>query len=247
MLQASAAHYNRIMRALKQQFKKQLKRLQYAVFPRHTPNSFRHNNVPYFAQWESKELVNDIISKKIKAEDDPKWRSSGAKTKQEYALWSRNGCGMACTKMMLAHRNGVVKPLVELGKQCATFGGYRFPLDSSPGLYYKPYVTFLEKAWGISATVKSGLILPEIMHELAQGNYIIASVNAQIRDPRSTPKHRGGHLVLLLGYDKTKQELYLHNPSGNTPSSQTYAAISFADFQKFFSERGIIISGKRNQ
>jgi len=44
-------------------------------------------------------------------------------------------------------------------------------------------------------------------------------------DPNWRPKIKGGHLVLMVGYDKTKQEFYLHNPSGISRETQEYAAV----------------------
>src|SRR3989338_258315 len=72
-----------------------------------------YKNVPYFSQWESKDLVNDIINKKISAKDDPLWKKSGAKNKKEYELWSWNGCGMACFKMILAYKFKKEIPVVD--------------------------------------------------------------------------------------------------------------------------------------
>ena len=150
---------------------------------------------------------------------------------------------MACTKMLLAYRTGEVVPLVKLGKKCAEYGGYTMPLLESAGLYYKPYLTFVKEELGWNAYVAQGMLLKEIMEELSKGNYIITSVNPKIRYPDSRPETKGGHLVLLLGYDRVKQELYLHNPSGISKNTQEYAAVSFKDFKKFFSGRGIVIKG----
>lgn len=151
---------------------------------------------------------------------------------------------MACTKMILAHRTGKVVPIVTLGKKCAGYGGYKMPLENSPGLYYKPYITFVEKEFNWKAKIVQGMTFQELMHELSKGNYIIAGVNPQIRYPlESKPRVKSGHLVLLLGYDKAKQEFYLHNPSGISKETQEYAAVKFRDFKKFFSGRGIVILG----
>lgn len=150
---------------------------------------------------------------------------------------------MACTKMILAHRTGKVVPIVELGKKCAKYGGYVMPLKTSIGLYYKPYIAFVAKEFGWKAKVVQGATLQELMHELGKGNYVIAGVSAQIRHPQSTPKTKGGHLVLLVGYDKSKQEFYLHNPSGISKETQEYAVVKFDDFKKFFSGRGIVVRG----
>ncbi|MFZ1250289.1 MAG: hypothetical protein WAR37_02480 [Candidatus Microsaccharimonas sp.] len=56
------------------------------------------------------------------------------------------------------------------------------------------------------------------------------------------PNKKGGHLVLVLGYDLDKRLLYLYNPSGFETYTQEYASISFKDFKKFFGGRGIVIN-----
>jgi len=205
------------------------------------PERFVHKDVPYFCQWESRDLAGQILEKQLSTDDDPRWKASGAKTKKEYHDWSWSACGMACTKMILAQRTGKIVPIVELGKKCAEYGGYTLPLEHSPGLYYKPYLTFVEKEFKWKARVVQGMTFQELMHELGKGNYVIAGVSPLIRYPHSKPKTKSGHLVLMVGYDKTAREFYLHNPSGISKETQEYAAVKFDDFKKFFSGRGIVI------
>lgn len=231
------------MASLKNNLFAHKKRAQHVLGRFSAPDRYVHNGVPYFSQWESPSLIGRILEKEIGPEDDPNWKLSGAKDKNEYTSWSWSGCGMACTKMLIAHLNYEVIPLVDLGKKCMEYGGYILPLETSPGLFYKPYVTFVEKEFSWKARIVSGMILPEIAHELSKGNYIVASVNPQIRHPKSMPRVKGGHLVLLLGYDKAKKEIYLHNSSGASKATQEYASISYRDFMKFFSGRGIVIQG----
>jgi hypothetical protein len=218
-----------------------LKKLLAPLLYRPSSQAFSHQNVPYYCQWESRQLAADILAKKIKAEDDPLWKNSGAASAQEYSDWSWTACGMACLKMILEHSVNKKVPLVTLGKQCLSYGGYRLPLESSHGLYYKPFVQFVRDKYGIEAVVNGALIVPEIVTALSQKKYVITSVSPAIRDPRSTPQQRGGHLILAVGYDLEKKVLFLHNPSGATEKSQEYTPISFSDFERFFSYKGIIL------
>lgn len=215
--------------------------IRYSFGSSKSARRFVHSDVPYFSQWESPELVAQILNGVIKAEDDPKWRGSGASSKAEYAAWSWAGCGMACLKMILAHHNKVTIPLVTLGQTCAQYGGYDTPLEQSVGLKYAPFVTFVKAEFGLSAKAVPALPLMQIVSELARGNYVIASVSPAIRDVMSRPTTKGGHLVVILGYDLDKQEFYLHNPSGNSVESQKYAKVSFKDFKKFFGMQGIVV------
>jgi hypothetical protein len=231
------------MSNIKSRLLKHTKNIKHIVKPLSIPERFVYEKVPYFSQWESPDLAKQLLAKEITTDDDPRWKRSGAKTKEEYQEWSWSGCGMACTKMLVARATGKVIPLVELGKKCAEYGGYTMPLRDSIGLLYKPYTAFVDKEFGWRTRIAQGMSQKELMHELSRGNYVIAGVSPNIRDPHSKPKVKGGHLVLMLGYDRMEKEFYLHNPSGISKETQEYAAVSFDDFKKFFSERGIVIQG----
>ncbi len=230
------------MRAIKKTLLKSAKQLKYATKRQRIPDTFLHKNVPYFSQWESPHLVKQILEGDISTDDDPNWKNSGAKNEQEYHDWSWAGCAMACTKMIIAHHANRTIPLVKLGKKCVEYGGYTLPLKDSVGLLYRPYATYVQKECGWKATIKGGMPLIQVMHELSRGNYVLASVSPQIRHPQSKPTSKTGHLILVLGYDKIKQELYFHNPSGLSESTQNYAAISFKNFKKFYGSQGIVIT-----
>ena len=202
--------------------------------------SFIHKDIPYFSQWESRELVEKIVTKKMSAAADPRWKESGAKTTEEYVSWSWSCCGMACLKMILAHKQNKIVPLVTLGKKCLEYGGYRQPVETSPGLFYKPFVSFIKNEYGLKGRAMSVLTLPEIKRTLSNGGYAIISVTPEIRFPLKEPTKRGGHLVLVVGYDDNEQVIYLNNPSG-FKDSQERVAIPYAHFRRFFDHKGILI------
>lgn len=203
---------------------------------------FIHQSLPYFSQWESRELVEKIITKQIKPQDDPRWQESGAIDSEEYALWSWSCCGMACLKMILAHRSNEVVPIITLGRQCLKYGGYKLPLGNSPGLYYKPFIRFIKEKYSLDGKAVSTLTLSEIKQTLSDGGYVMASVTPEIRFPENVPKKHGGHLVLLFGYDDRKRVVYLHNPSG-FKDTQEKVEVSYEHFRRFFDNKGIVISG----
>ncbi len=202
---------------------------------------FVHQNVPYFSQWESADLAGEILAQKISATEDPKWQGSGAESREEYAEWSWNGCGMSCLKMILAHRQEVTIPLVTLAKQCLQYGGYQKPLKTSPGLFYKPFCAFAEQEYGLKAKTSSALTFAEIIYTLNKKGYVIASVNAEIHNPENNPTKTGGHLVLIIGYDREKKILIFHNPSGRNQLNQKAVELSYQQFKKFFAYKGIIV------
>jgi len=84
------------------------------------------------------------------------------------------------------------------------------------------------------------LTIPEIKRTLGRGGYVIVSVTPEIRHPTKQPIKRGGHLVLLVGYDDEKQLFYLHNPSG-FEGTQENVQVTYSNFSRFFDNKGIII------
>lgn len=231
------------MRNIKHSALKGLQHARHIVRPTQIPRSVIYNDIPYFAQWESPELVGQIVAGTLTADKDPKWRTSGAKTKEEYLEWSWNMCGMACFRMILAHRNKQVVPIVKLGKLCLKHGGYSQPFAESNGMNYTAFKLFAKSEFGLAARIVSPMVLRDIHIALARGDYVIVSVNPAIRNPSSRPKSKGGHLVLVTGYDLDKKILYIHNPSGASTESQRHAIVRFSDFKRFFANRGIVVGG----
>ena len=230
------------MRRLKHKINLATKQLRHTVKKSRYPASYIHTDVPYFSQWESRELVEPIINGQMSSTDDRNWQNSGASTPEEYAEWSWNGCGMACLKMVIAATRREEIPLVELGKRAADYGVYTMPLDDSPGMFYKPFVKFICAEFGLRGKAESALTIPEIKQALGDSGYVIASVSHEIRFPDQVPTQRGGHLVLVYGYDDNEKVMYLHNPSGFI-DTQENVAITEAAFAQFFDHKGIIVCG----
>lgn len=212
------------------------------------PLLFKHEGIPYYSQWESKNLVGKIIRKEQSAKDDPNWANSGAQTPEEYVLWSWNACGMACLKMILSHQFKNEIPIVTLGKKCMEYGGYVQKGEKLDGLYYRTFLDFIRTEYGLLGKVVFPLSQEDIIKELLNSNYVIASVHHQIRRPDDefTGK-KGGHLVLISGCNIEIEIFYIHNPSGDTQESQEYAPISFTNFEKFFAHRGIVIFNQKTK
>ncbi len=204
--------------------------------------------LPYFSQWESPQMVDQIINHKIKAVSDPKWKDSGANDPKDYEKWSWNICGMACLKMVLVYKFHKNYQLVKLAKQCSEYGGYIPQQNIIDGLFYQPFCRFVKDKFGLSAKTLPILTTNRIKHELNRNNFIIASVNANIRDENTpTPQNKSGHLVLITGYNENKKLIYLHNPSGFYKKSQKNYQISETDFSKFFGHKGIMIFNEKDK
>lgn len=149
---------------------------------------------------------------------------------------------MACLKMILKSKFGKTPSLITLGKKCLEYGGYVPTPSELKGLYYEPFIRFIHQEFRLNGKTIKHLSLNGILKALEKQQFVITSVSPQIRNPKSMPSKRGGHLVLLLGYDHLKKLLFFHNPSGNTHKTQQYAEITYTDFARFFAGRGIVIS-----
>lgn len=245
-----------IAKSLLEHFRIIFKEARYLFYK---PNKvFSRKDIPYFSQCASKKLLVEPITKTLPIHSDTKWRQTGAKSKQEYILWCANMCGMACLKMILAHRYKKTFKLVPLSKKCLEYGGYidnsakydvkdlishnaEVPFDYYDGLFYKPFLNFINKEFGLKGKIISPMIIEDILRALNKNKYVIASVSSDIRDSNLTPRKKGGHLVLITGYNLNKGELSLHNPSGYYKKSQEHYQISFKNFKKFFANRGVIL------
>jgi Peptidase_C39 like family len=206
--------------------------------------STRLKTVPYFSQWESREITNDVLARgpAVALAQDPKWACSGANTVEEYVQWAGNLCGMACLKMILAARTGRAISMLELSRRCAQYGGYTVsPAGQIKGLVYAPFVTFIRDEYSLDAEVVTGITADGIARVLQEAEFFIASVHHSIRWPDREPPTKGGHLVLVF---EAAEDVVFHNPSGHNVSAQEYASVPAPIFNKFFAGRGVAIKAK---
>ncbi|GAB2807354.1 C39 family peptidase [Lentzea nigeriaca] len=199
--------------------------------------------VPYRAQWESPDLIADILAGALPAADDPLWARSGADSAQEYEFWSWRACGMACLKMALAYWGLEEPPLVQLAEEASSHGAYERHETGVRGLIYAPFVSYVEQRFGLSARSCPDLPPDALAAEISAGGLVLASVHAGIRRPDTTPPHRGGHLVLVIGCTGT--EVVFHNPSGDRTGNQAFATVSREEFERFYAGRGIVLGPGR--
>lgn len=232
------------MKSLKSKIAIGVKHIGHQLNSPYIPRAYMRDSIPYASQWESPELAEQIINGQLRACDDPKWRKSGARTREEYQTWSWRMSGMACLRMILLDCNKTADSIVKLGKKCAKYGGYTLPFDESAGLHYREFTEFIKSEYTIDSTVKPTLLQRDIKIAVSKGDYVIASVSPQIRRPYSSSQQKGGHLILVTGYDDIKRVFYIHNPSGIADLSQVNTIVSYREFRKFFACRGIIVKGK---
>ncbi|GAA1919105.1 C39 family peptidase [Streptantibioticus ferralitis] len=194
--------------------------------------------MPAHTQYASSHLISAIAYHGLDPAADPAWASTGATTVEEYARWSRNLCGMACLRMLLAHRDGTAPSLFDLAAMARRHRAYVEESDGSiKGLIYAPFVAYVHEAHEINATVHRDLSMVELSQLLQAGRMVMASVHKEIRRPDRDPPGRGGHLVLVIGQDECGR-LHWRNPSGHTHQARI-AAHPPEVFARFFGHRGI--------
>ncbi|MFG2906683.1 C39 family peptidase [Kitasatospora sp. NPDC048286] len=197
------------------------------------------HEVPYHAQWESADLVREIVDGRLDASADPRWGQSGAATAEEYAWWSWRLCGVACLRMALAHWWGMAPAAVALAGECLAAGAYLRDGDSLHGLIHAPFAAYVRQRWGLVAQARE-LTPGEVSAEVAGGALVMVSVHPSIREPYGPePVRRGGHLVLAVG--ATDTALLVHNPSGFPGESQAFARVPWRSFGRFYAGRGIVL------
>ncbi|WP_433891079.1 C39 family peptidase [Streptomyces sp. CA-111067] len=204
-----------------------------------TPPAVIHP-VPYYAQWESADLVPRIIAGELDAREDPLWQKSGAASAEEYAFWSWRLCGVACLRMALDHWGQPVPPALAVAEECVAAGAYVRRGDRVDGLIYAPFAEYVSARWPLRAESRPELPAPEVREAVTAGALVMLSVHPSIRDLPRTPPTRGGHLVLAVGV--TAEALIIHNPSGFPPHTQRFAEIPWPALPRFYAARGIILS-----
>ncbi|ALG07781.1 C39 family peptidase [Kibdelosporangium phytohabitans] len=195
--------------------------------------------VPYFAQWESPDLVPALLAGTVTAAQDPAWAESGAATREEYDFWSWRLCGIACLRMVLTYRDGTAPAAMALKDDCLAAGAYVVDGDRVHGLIYAPFVRYLAAEWDLQATVEPSLSLADVAGHVAADRPVMISVHHSVRRPGSAPGGTGGHLVLAVG--QWPDGLVIHNPSGLPGESQEYARVPFDLLEGYFAGRGMVL------
>jgi hypothetical protein len=196
--------------------------------------------IPYFAQWESAHLVAEFVNGTVLAVDDPAWASWGSETPEEYAFWAGRTCGVACLRMVLAHRDGSAPSPALITRECVGAGAYVVEGDGVRGLIYAPFAEYVSTRWNLAATVHPHLTLPEVAAAVTSGRPVMISVHGSIRYPAGRPAGRGGHLVLVVGY--VGDHFLVHNPSGLPGVSQEFFRMSAGELEGYFAGRGIVLT-----
>ncbi len=201
--------------------------------------------IPFCCQYARKEDVESFVKREKNLIEDPYWHLTGAKSQEEYAKWSRSICGMATTKTALKYFKDLDFQLIPLAKDAFVNGVYSEEKGVISDMKYREFSIWIEK-YGLKAEIYSRLSIKGIKYSITLGKILIVSVNPNIRGYfKSNPKKRGGHLVVVTGYDDRKHILFLNNSSGFLSlQTQERHKIAEKEFVKYYAGRGITISLK---
>lgn len=198
---------------------------------------------PYVSQWGDLSCNVAVVERGEDPAPLHDWRADGYESADDYRLWSRNTCGLACLQSVLAAhperwprqtKGDVLR--AALRWEALTVR----PDGSIGGLYYAPFVRWVAHDYGLEAVSRPELPVDELARRVASGRwYAMASVSYEIRRPREAPTHTGGHLVLVFRAEG--DELVFHNPSG-LPGTACAARLPRDAFAAFYAGRGILVA-----
>lgn len=201
-------------------------------------------DVPYVCQFAHPHHAEPSLTNKLKPVDDGHWVDTGASSPERYAEWAYTMCGMASASMALGHFKNQTKKPVELAEDALLHNVYHEEHDGTfSSMKYREFADWIRK-YGLKATVLSRLGIKGIQLALSKGNLVIVSVNPNIREYETAPaQQKGGHLVIVTGYDDRNKTISINNPSGFVSNNtQIKHKMACGVFKKYYAGRGIILS-----
>lgn len=225
----------------------EIKNLIYGVFVylKSIPTSVK-NDVPYVCQFANPESVELSLSKKLNTLDDPDWKNTGASSPKRYAEWAFTMCGMASALMALKFfKKDPLLEVAELAEEALSNGVYEQEPTEISSMKYKPFSHWIN-GYGLKANIYTRLSIRGIQYALSKESLVIISVNPNIRGYNTAPENqKGGHLVLVTGYDLKQGTMSINNPSGFVScNTQINHTLPFKDFLAYYAGRGIVVSVK---
>lgn len=217
----------------------------YALCARfHSAKSSVQNDVPYVCQFATPKSPELSLTNELKAIDDPHCENTGASSPERYAEWAYTMCGMSSTLMALKFfRKDPGLKVAQLAEDALAHGVYARDRTGLSDMKYRPYSAWVRK-YGITAKIYTRLNLQGIRYALSRGRLAIVSVNPNIRGyATASANQKGGHLVLVTGYDLSRETISINNPSGfESSKTQKDHSVTIRDFLDHYAGRGIVLS-----
>jgi uncharacterized protein YvpB len=209
---------------------------------RKIPDEIKYN-VPYVCQFATPLSAELSLKKILSPVDDLNWKDTGATSSQRYSQWAFTMCGMASVSMALQYFTNKNIKVVLLAEDALKNGVYIEEKKDISSMRYREFADWIQK-YGLKADIYTKLSIKGILYALAQGKLVIVSVNPNIRGYNTAPvNQKGGHLVLVTGYDKNKNVILINNPSGFVSThTQINHSMLFTEFAEYYAGRGIVLS-----
>jgi hypothetical protein len=196
---------------------------------------------PYESQWGDLACNQPLIERGVSPATVFDWSTDGYPSEEAYLFWARHICGLACLRSVLrawSPQHGDIA-MFELIRRAEQRGALVRTADDVGGLYYRPFVEWVRGDFGIDGTVHPSTTAEELLGHVRAGGVALASVSSEIRYPERPNTRRGGHLVLVHGFDGDR--VVLNNPSGVGASAEN-AGVDLRTFTRFFAERGVTLT-----
>lgn len=204
-------------------------------------------NVPYVCQFSIPENAEKSLKNELNTIEDSNWPNTGARSKEEYTKWAFTMCGMACTSMILDFYKKIKINPVVLAEDALNSDVYEMEYGTISNMKYKEYLAWITK-YNLIGKIYTRLSIKGIQYSLSNRDLVIASVNPNIRGFNTVPiDQKGGHLVVVTGYNMRDHTITINNPSGffNT-NTQTAHTLPITNFMKYYAGRGIVVSNSLN-
>lgn len=200
-------------------------------------------DVPYVCQFATPESAELSLTKQLPPEEDRHWGDTGAASPRRYSQWAFTMCGMASVAMALRYFKNNHTKIVQLAEDALKDGVYVENTKEISSMRYKEFASWIRK-YALRAEIYTKLSARGIQYALTQGKLVIVSVNPNIRGfDTASLIQKGGHLVLITGYDRMVGTISLNNPSGFVSlNTQIKHHIPLKDFIRYYAGRGILVS-----
>ncbi|MDN4613891.1 hypothetical protein P5G50_05435 [Leifsonia sp. F6_8S_P_1B] len=194
---------------------------------------------PYESQWGDVALNAPLIEHGADPTEHFDWRAEGYASADDYRLWARNVCGLACLRSVLGAWRGQRPPMHRLVLGAQSAGALVREGETVGGLYYRPFLAWVRAEFGLVGEVAEGPAAEQALLEACEDRVFVASVSPEIRYPDRPNARRGGHLVLVHTADA--DSVTFHNPSGVRETAEN-ARLDVATFSRFFAGRGFTLT-----
>lgn len=170
-------------------------------------------------------------------------------------LASSNWCAVCCTRTILLAENRSAPSREELFEAAQDCHAYREITEGDDligwkGALHQDFVTFLWASLRLWAQAERNVDLGFVRQRLFEGYYILASVHPSIRfpDDRNEPEHKGGHFVLIYGFEIEDEAcwFFIMNSSGFA-SRQSQVAVRVPNYRlrQLFSGNVILVRSRK--